>query len=200
MFDIYVINLAERTDKMENIYKKFGDKFNLIRIEAIKDEIGWKGCFLSHKKCIEIAKINNLKNIFVIEDDCEPYDDDLIYDKLCNIKKILDENNDWDIWIGGCNKPLPIEKSYIDNECFIKLKRGRNTHMICYNNTSYDFFLNNEMEEPIDCVWYKKINAYTSYPFVAFQKPYVSDIAKKYINSKNIMKRYEEKIGEYVNK
>lgn len=196
MFDIYVINLAERTDKMENINKKFGDKFNIIRIDAVKHEIGWKGCFLSHKKCLELAKQNNLKNIFVIEDDCEPYNNNLIYDKLCSIKRILDKNEDWDIWLGGCNKPFPIEKTEIEGEIFIKLKRARCTHMICYNSSVYDFFLNNEMEEPIDCVWYKKINAYTCYPFVAFQTPYISDISKKYVDSKNIMQSYEAKLGE----
>jgi hypothetical protein len=56
------------------------------------------------------------------------------------------------------------------------------------------------MKAPIDWIWHKKINAYTSYPFVAFQSPCVSDNSGQYSNTKNIMKQYEERICNYVKK
>jgi hypothetical protein len=197
MFDIYVINLKERTDRMENIIKNFGNLFNLIRVDAVKHEFGWKGCFLSHIKCITIAKEKKMKNIFVIEDDCEPYDCNF-YDRLCKIKNILDNMENWDIWLGGCNKPNPIEKINISDEWFVKINKARSTHMICYNHTSYDYFLNETMEIPIDCAWYKKINAYTSYPFVGFQTPSFSDISNNWCNCKIFLKLNEKKIHNYI--
>ena len=52
------------------IIKTFGNDFNLIRVDAIKHTNGHIGCFLSHKKCLQIAKELGLKNIIVMEDDC----------------------------------------------------------------------------------------------------------------------------------
>ena len=72
MFDIYVINLEERTDRWDNITKIFKN-FNLIKLNAIKHKKGAIGCFLSHQECLKIAKLKKLQNIFVIEDDCTCY-------------------------------------------------------------------------------------------------------------------------------
>lgn len=41
MNNIFVINLEERKDKMENINKFFSKYFNINKIDAIKDNIGW---------------------------------------------------------------------------------------------------------------------------------------------------------------
>ena len=70
MLDIYVINLSERTDRWEQIITELGTDFNLIRVNAVKHEIGTIGCFMSHQKCIQIAKDNGLSSIIVAEDDC----------------------------------------------------------------------------------------------------------------------------------
>ena len=75
--DIYVINLKERADRYAKIKTKFNFKsINLIFIEAIKNENGAIGCFLSHKKCIQYAKTSNMDKIIVIEDDCLPIGND----------------------------------------------------------------------------------------------------------------------------
>jgi len=98
MLDIYVINLKDRIDRKNTLIKLFETfkNINLIFIEAVKHEIGSIGCSLSHKKCIQIAKDNNFKNIIVIEDDCAPVN--IFEEKLINIKNFLETYDDWDIF------------------------------------------------------------------------------------------------------
>ena len=85
-----------------------------------------------------------MKNIFVIEDNCIPYYDEKNFEeRICKIKKILDSFNNWDIFLGGPNKVFShdvVEIVNIYNEFFIKANIGYSTHMICYNESSYDFF------------------------------------------------------------
>ena len=103
MIDIYVKNLNERIDRWNSIveaYKNFKN-INLIRVESIKNDIGHKGNFLTTQKCIKIAKEKNLKNILIIEDDCIPIDNLDFEDKIINIKKYFDENDNWNIFLGG---------------------------------------------------------------------------------------------------
>ena len=88
------------------IIKTFGNDFNLIRVDAIKHTNGHIGCFLSHKKCLQIAKELGLKNIIIMEDDCTL---NLLYKynfslKLLNINNFLDSYDNWDIFLGGYNK------------------------------------------------------------------------------------------------
>ena len=64
MTEIYVINLEERTDRWEQM-KKLYPEFDLIRVDAVKHEKEAVGCFLSHKKCIQIAKEKGFQVIFI---------------------------------------------------------------------------------------------------------------------------------------
>jgi hypothetical protein len=174
MFDIYVINLEERIDRFNQIKENFKN-FNLIRVNAVKHVNGSIGCFLSHQECIKIAKQNNMKNIFVIEDDCIPYYDEKNFEeRICKIKKILDTYNDWNIFLGGPNKVFShdvIEIVNIDDENFVKAKKGYATHMICYNENSFDFFLSINVFDniPIDICWHNKLTAIIPIPFIAAQ-------------------------------
>lgn len=189
MFDIYVINLEERTDRLEKIKEIFKD-FNLIRINAIKHENGAIGCFLSHIECIKIAKQNNLKNIFVIEDDCIPYYTETNFvNRLCKVKKILDEYEDWDIFLGSTNHVFAqdvIEKKNILEIFFLKMIRGSSAHMICYNQKVYDTFINANpyTDGPVDKFWINKFTAIVPIPFIASQNEGFSNILNKNISYK----------------
>jgi GR25 family glycosyltransferase involved in LPS biosynthesis len=182
--DIYVINLEERKDRWEEIQKNFKN-FNLIRVEAIKRKNGARGCFLSHIKCLKIAKEKNLKNIIVIEDDCKPVED--FYKRLLTIKKYLDENNSWSIYLGGTNRVFlsDIQNNFIfDNEKFVEVDKGFMFHFICYNNTIFDFFLEkeNNSDIPIDKIWHGNFNALVSVPFIAYQNDGFSNILNKAVS------------------
>ena len=171
--DIYVINLKERADRYAKIKTKFNFKsINLIFIEAIKNENGAIGCFLSHKKCIQYAKTSNMDKIIVIEDDCLPIGNDF-EKRLLDIKLYLDNHLDWDIFLGGVNgtRQEHFEKGIKvnNNENLIKIKSGACAHFIIYNHTSYDFFLGqDENKNVVDKCWENKLKAFTCYPFLFF--------------------------------
>lgn len=208
--EIYVINLKERKDRWKNIRRMFGKHKNikLVRVDAIKHENGTIGCFLSHKKCLEIAKNNKMKNIIVIEDDCiypKNSDINIFFETLIKIKNFLDNYNKWDIFLGGCNKTNTkniIQKieNNIENHDILEINKATTTHFMIYNSTSYDFFLDIDVENnkdknnkiiPIDRVWYNKMRAITIIPFIAFQKKGYSDLTKTKTNYNNKMKNTE---------
>ena len=200
MIDIYVINLKNRVDKLENFNLVFSKYFKINVIDAIKNEVGWKGCLDSHLKCIKYAKDNNLKYIIVFEDDATPKDINW-YDKFMKIKEeIFEKRNDWDIYLGGtCKiyKKEQIIKYDLKNDVY-KVAYAKNTHCIVYNNTCYDFFLNCDKKNPIDMLWHQKINCIMSIPYLFTVRNFVSDISKKWIRISSIIHSDEKKSLEYV--
>lgn len=198
--DLYVINLKESRDRMKNIYEKFSN-FNIFRIDAIGCYEGWKGCFLSHLECIKYAKKQNLKNIFVIEDDCSPCNN--FVNRFANIKKYLDGNDDWYLYLGGCNK---INENNILNkfthggENFITIKNAHCMHFVCYNYKIYDFFLNHIVDKPIDVIWSEFTNAIVSVPFIAYQNSLYSYIERKNKKQYRAIKYTDNLCIDYVKK
>ena len=65
MIDIYVIHLADRPDRYEQIKNDFltYTDINLIFVDAIKHNPGAIGYSRSFKKCVAIAKEKNLKKL-----------------------------------------------------------------------------------------------------------------------------------------
>ena len=179
MLNIYVINLKEREDRWNNIVNIFGKDFNLIRVDAIKHENGLIGCFLSHQKCLKIAKEKQLQNIIVMEDDCivnqqcENY-----YSKTINeIISFLNNNNDeWDIFTGCCNKTAgenilkKINYNDDNNGIMIQINMASSSHFMIYNKSSYEFYLDiKNITCAIDRVWNYNLRAFTYLPFIFHQ-------------------------------
>lgn len=199
MIDIYVINLDERDDRWNKIKNTFENYFNLIRVSAIKHKDGWIGCLLSHKKCIQIAKDNNMKYIIVMEDDCDIADDFL--KRLSKIKEeIFDVKDDWDMFLGGGAKTSIkyIEKYDSNHNDIYKVIRSHCTYMICYNHTSYDFILNSDNSEPIDVLWHKKIKCIMSVPFMFYPYNNVSNISNIYADILRNIKENEKKLLNHI--
>jgi len=183
MIDIFVINLIERLDRKKQIILDFlpYKEVQLHFIEAIKnDDDGAIGCFLSHKKCLEIAKERNMKYMIVLEDDCLPMNNFEI--RLNKLLTYLDSNNDWDIFLGGvkkCNKIF--EKKTISDENIYKINRGHCSHLVIYNNSFYDTFLEvDETKYAVDTFWHKKYSVWILLPFLAYQRNGMSNIGNCY--------------------
>jgi hypothetical protein len=178
MLDLYVINLRHRNDRLEKMKTLFKD-FNLITVDAIEHTNGQIGCFLSHKKCIQLAKDNNMKNIIVIEDDCEPINN--FNNRIIEIKKYLDSYRNWDLFIGGGFHICPFHikgklDTTIDN--LYKINGGYCLHFVIYNHTSYDYFLQqDENNSPIDHVWQDRLTCIVPLPFIASQLDTFSNIS-----------------------
>jgi GR25 family glycosyltransferase involved in LPS biosynthesis len=206
MLDIYVINLIHRNDRKEIILSCFSKykSINLIFIEAIKHSNGTIGCLMSHQKCIEIAKTNNLDKIIVIEDDCSPVD--RFEENLHDILNFLDENNDkWDIFLGGtCN--IEINNKNIQeviplkNKHLLSINNGSTTHFIIYNRSSYDFFLYYIPDGiAVDNIWWNKLRCLLVVPYIAFQRASSSDIVKDtYVDYTLKMQRRQRRLLEFI--
>jgi hypothetical protein len=182
--DLYVINLKNRTDRWESIQKHFM-RFNIIRIEAIKHEIGMIGCFLSHQKCIKFAKDSNMDYICVLEDDCIPFGDIDIYDKLLLVKEYLDTKNDWNLFVGGGTGIWDghiVKKLNYDKLDLFEVFKIKTAHMIFYHRSVYEFFLSIDpftSSVPIDKIWHYIYHAIIPIPFIATQSNGFSDIEGK---------------------
>lgn len=110
--EIYCINLDKRTSRWElaqNEFKKLGILDRVKRFSAIDNLGGKRGCFESHMKIIHMAKENNLKNVFIFEDDV--YFKNYDQSKLMNALNCL-ETEDWNLFFLGGN----IINQDIDNK------------------------------------------------------------------------------------
>jgi len=186
MIDIYVINLKHRTDRKEQMIKKFKqfENINIKFIEAIKHENGAIGCLKSHQKCIEIGKENNMEYIIVMEDDTIPCK--YFEKRFNNILEYLN-NNSFDIFLGMVNKTRKehiIEKVDYPKEKLLKISKGNNTNLIIYNKKAYEFFLSIDENNfiAIDHEWHNKLSAIVTLPFLVSTENDYSDIEKKNMN------------------
>lgn len=190
-------------DRMVNINKNFNKYFNINRVDAIKEDDGWKGCLKSHLKCIKYAKDNNLKHIIVMEDDCVPIEENW-FNRFVNIKEnLLDEKDDWDIFLGGSTKTSVknITKYNFESNNIYNIIRSHCTHFIVYNHTCYDYFLNAGDDLPIDVVWHKKIKCIIVLPFIFSVSSSYSDISKSYIKiHHNRIIENQQQLINYVKK
>lgn len=106
---ILVINLPERTDRLQLIKKELIN-YNYIVIEAVKTNLG---CNLSHQKCIKYAIDNHFPEVCIMEDD---------FMFIRNDKIILPKNFDM-FFIGGDIHDYHFKK--IDNSYRLKsIKRA----------------------------------------------------------------------------
>ena len=100
-YDIFYINLKERTDRKEEIEKEFGKlenkkyKFNIKKIDAIKKGNGALGAAESHIKALKLAKELNLNQVIIAEDDL------IIKEELVNkyFDIIHNFEKEWDVII-----------------------------------------------------------------------------------------------------
>ncbi|WP_347989614.1 glycosyltransferase family 25 protein [Methylomonas sp. AM2-LC] len=108
---IYIINLPSRTDRLSEIqdqFKKIGlslDHPNIHVFAAIRpddagefENIGARGCFLSHLGVLKDARSRQLETILVFEDDL-----DFASDFLARVDSLIEQlkTADWGIYYGG---------------------------------------------------------------------------------------------------
>lgn len=200
MIDIFVINLEKNKDRKQFIIDSYDKYFNLHFIDAVYDKTPAKGCFLSHIKCVQHAKDNNMEYIIVMEDDCQNRNDNFA-NELEDILIYLKQNKEkWDIFLGGTTNVYPhniIQKESFNNMNFCYLKKGFTTHFIIYNSKCYDFFLNRSEFKgtPIDRIWEHKLIACVKVPFIFFQKPCYSDIQSRNIDYTKALLKAENRLN-----
>jgi len=192
--------MSEREDRWKQIQALYSNYFTLIRVNAIQHAEGWKGCFLSHKKCIQLAKHSKMDQIIVMEDDCVPFLNISDFVKRLNIIcEQLNKLKAWHIFLGGVygNSIPPATRSskliQIKNQKYQQIHFGFCTHLIIYNSSCYEFFLQHPVNRPIDHVWHGKLTALIPLPFLANQNNGFSNIQHKFVSN------VSQKINNYNN-
>ena len=184
MIDIYVIHLADRPDRYEQIIKDFSiyTNINLIFVDAIKHNPGHIGCSRSFKKCIGIAKEKQLPYIIVAEDDCMPMNN--FENRLKNVLEYLESNDSWSLFLGAVRKSNRIVHTHLfEKEPIYSIKKGHCAHLSIFHSSIYDDVLEfDENTEYADTFWHNKYNALVTIPFLAHQQDGFSSIENIYNN------------------
>ena len=192
------INLDERNDRMilcENELKKIGVS-KPQRFSAIKNKRGNVGCSLSHLKCLENARDDNLPYICIFEDD-------VVISKPNQLKnvvnRILEQGVQWDVMLlaGNIFKP---HKLVTDD--YIVVNRSYTTGAYIVKQSYYDTLITNLREGltlliktqasnySIDVHWMKLQQRDTFIivnPLSVYQRPDYSNIEDKVVNYKHLM-------------
>jgi glycosyl transferase family 25 len=178
-----VINLSTRPDRWASIQNDFRSwNLPMERMNAVQKKPGWKGCTLSHKKCIQIAKERNYPWLLILEDDAVPTNTG--HDQFMELLPILWQSRDsWDIFTGGV--------STVHN-CTLLQKSpplfhltGWGSQFCLINSRAYDRLINtisdnlqDEHTEALDNHYNKDLfYMIGTYPQISFQKTGQSDVA-----------------------
>ena len=180
-----VINLDDRPERWEEIQQSFSAWPPLERVSAVKDSPGWKGCAKSHVKCIKMAKERGYPWVVVLEDDCEAKPDSL--EQFRELLPVLwKRKSEWDIFLGGCTNVRIIKQVEVEPPIF--QITGLTTHFCLYNSDAYDKIIeqynpkNDNNIIQIDLYYQKKLRMVCTTPFLAVQKPGVSDIEEESVD------------------
>lgn len=194
------INLEERTDRLEHVLGEFR-KLNIqaTRYNANKAASGAIGCSISHIKCLEIAKQNNWKYVFICEDDITFLEPETF---LKNLTKFHEYDYDWDVVLAAGNNAPPYRKV---NDCCIQVHNCQTTTGYIVKNHYYDVLLENFRESlrnllknpennheyAIDMYW-KRLQQrdrwYMIIPPTVIQYACYSNVEKRNVNYEHLMK------------
>jgi GR25 family glycosyltransferase involved in LPS biosynthesis len=202
--NIYYINLAHRTDRNDHVLKQIesiGCKG--IRIEAVECKQGAIGCGMSHIRCLELAKEQNLPFVCIVEDDIEFTDPAMFQTQL---NAFLSGSIDWDILLLGTNMGPPFDKE----EGCLRVFNAQTTTGYLVKNHYFDTLLNSFKKSvgylltdytvklfAIDIQW-KRLQQrdrwYVLYPLTIIQRDDFSDIEKKDVHYGTMMTSTKERI------
>ena len=217
MFDffqhIYCINLPNRTDRRDIVYKEFERLGIQKRVEFIEGligegftniERGEKGCTLSHIKCLQDAKEKGYKNILIFEDD------------VCfssNFQKKIEDSIselpiNWDLFYLGFS-PHEKDSSFenYSNNLHKLNKLCLTSHAIAYSNNIILEILNKPQyfvhERAYDRLLSKYIQTkhlcFATNPPIALQNSTFSSISpKRYLNYNFYINSYNSKSNNKI--
>ncbi len=203
----FLVNLKEREDRLKHIQSNLSGLLEIERIDAVKAQPGWVGCFKSHQRCLRIAKKENRNTCLVIEDDCELFRRDSFIKEWNEVKNWLDSNMDkWDVYLGGCtNLRKEHIHEYLNKELgILRLEFSTTTHFTYYNKSIFskiiDYNVNPKKYTPLDLVIPEvaKGRIVTKVPYLAKQKADYSDIEGRVVDYDQMFKDAEKVILENV--
>jgi GR25 family glycosyltransferase involved in LPS biosynthesis len=202
--DIFYINLNHRTDRNKHVLQQIKTiGCTGIRIEAVECKQGAIGCGMSHIRCLELAKENNLPFVCIVEDDITFTNPDLFRSQL---DSFLSSSMDWDVLLLGTNMGPPFDKE----EGCLRVFNAQTTTGYIVKHHYYDTLLNsfkrsvgylltdyNVKMFAIDIQWkqlQQRDRWYVLYPLTVIQKEDYSDIEKGIVNYSSKMLSTKERV------
>ena len=176
-----VINLNKDKERMKTItedFKAIGWPVPLERVEAVERKPGYIGCTLSHMKCMELALEHGYDWVLILEDDCQVKPNAKQHFTAL-LPELWKRRSEWDNYFAG---PLFIN----DNPVIVNKRLGLFnvggdcTHFVLVHKEGCKNILNKlaSLEKiPIIDLFYKtEIRTFTSVPYIAIQRPGISNI------------------------
>jgi GR25 family glycosyltransferase involved in LPS biosynthesis len=167
-----VINLDERTDRMEQ-FKKNEFPFEVERFSAFKMESGQDGFTLSTRTLL--SQITEFP-VLICEDDCVMLENWMVVQRA--MAELPDDADA--LWLGA-TLTQPLEKY---SEYLFRLKRAYTTHaIIYYSKRMVDYILNLNVPSGINLdIFYflhvqKEFNCFITNPICATQSDGYSDVS-----------------------
>ena len=173
----FVINLAERSDRLESVRTSFSNwPVPVERFNAVKLRPGWKGCLASHKKLLEFAKEKGYPYILILEDDCELTPNG--QERFQQLLPILQQrSSEWDVFLGGVTY-LDDVRVIQDNPPLFQVS-ANTTHFCLFNANGVRKVLQNWHEnDPYDVFLRRNVRIWCTSPHIAIQSESYSDITK----------------------
>ena len=198
----YYINLNSRVDRKLHVERQLdlvGIRNNVKRFNAIHNVNGRIGCSLSHLKCIQMAKEENMEFVLILEDDVSFLLPD---DFVENVNKFLSNpENKWDVLLLAGNNLPPFTTN---DEVSIRVTHCQTTTGYIVRQHYYDTLIANIkegvaklMKNPehhyyfaIDKYWIhlqKQHRWMLLIPLIVVQRPDYSDIEKRHTDYQHLM-------------
>lgn len=230
---IRIINLRSRDDRRREIIAEFdrlglaiGDAQTRFHEASRFDSaepfplIGAKGCYVSHLRILEEAKLNRFANVLILEDDCDFTSG--IETTLPLALKAL-QTRHWNFFYGGHDDVLRNERSETPIH---QIKSGtwvRGTHFVALDSQAINAivpFLYDEMaaleadpnkgSKGIDAAYthfgrrFDHYKYYVAWPKLSFQRPSRTDISAQSVFDQNpIFSRFmppARRVKRYIKK
>ena len=212
---VVYLNLDERLDRKERCEATLNEVgiTPYYRIPAIKDDIGQRGCALSHYNIIKHAKENKYKNILIFEDDFGINDTTTFKSNLLSTLKQIETHklNPHMVYLGGTL--ISNKNQKIDANLF-KLGPTKATHSYIIYENLYDVILDrydniNVYDDRlwsgphrmfIDVYYAREIHSNNLYnifgcsPCLTHQTPGYSDIEKRVMDYDHIITEWNDKL------
>lgn len=199
--DIYVINLAKRTDRLIQItidFEKYGIPFK--RVEAIELPSGAEGLMETMKQIFREAIAEKKEHILIFEDDNEfVCGVDQFHLTMENVIAQLPEN--YIMIFLGCQVTGGATSFHSPN--LVCGNQMFSTHAVMYSLQGMKEIMSRGFEYPIDNFYVAKIEkigrSYFTYPLLCSQYAGFSDIGKNEISWKPFIEaKYQQVINELL--
>lgn len=185
-----VINLPERTDRLENFVKQM--KYlncEASRVNGIKTHRARIGIAVTHMACINIAKASKWDKVLIMEDDVVFQGKEKTLPYLTEALKNVPD--DWEVLLGGVYEARRITPV---NEYWGSIGEFCSLHFYIVNSKAYDKILQWDGHHHIDR-WVNKngerTKCYVTRKFIATQSSGWSDNVMKRVDYTHMIKRFD---------